>query len=93
MNGQIKFTRRAENFTNNPVKTTNSANSLTNGRIRFHESDATTRRKQRDAQVQSITDRRLTIQFAADAEWPFTNPANAGIRAEFFLPLSQPFHG
>lgn len=57
------------------------------------QSDATTRRRQRDAQVQSITDRRLTIQFAADAEWPFTNPANAGIRAELFLPLSQPFHG
>jgi hypothetical protein len=60
---------------------------------RSQQSDATTRRRQRDAQVHSITDRRLTIQFAADAEWPFTNPANAGIRAEFFLPLSQPFHG
>jgi hypothetical protein len=57
------------------------------------QSDATTQRKQRDAQVHSITDRRLTIQFAADAEWPFTNPANAGIRGEFFLSLSQPLHG
>jgi hypothetical protein len=57
------------------------------------QSDATTRRKQRDAAVNSITDRRVTIQFAADAEWPFTNPANAGIRGEFFLPLSQPLHG
>ena len=60
---------------------------------RRQQSDATTRRKQRDAQVQSITDRRLTIQFAADAEWPYTVDANAGIRGECFLPLSQPFHG
>jgi hypothetical protein len=43
--------------------------------------------------VHSITDRRITIQFAADAEWPCTVDANAGIRGEFFLPLSQPFHG
>ena len=57
------------------------------------QSDATTQRKQRDAQVHSITDRRLTIQFAADAEWPFTVDANAGIRGEFFLPARQPFHG
>lgn len=26
------------------------------------------------------------IQFAANAEWPHTDPANAGIRAEFQLP-------
>ena len=57
------------------------------------QSDAPTQRKQRDAAVNSITDRRATIQFAADAEWPFTNDANAGIRGEFFPPLSQPFHG
>jgi hypothetical protein len=57
------------------------------------QSDATTKRKQRDAQVASITDRRLTIQFAADAEWPFNVDANAGIRVEFFLPAHQPFHG
>jgi hypothetical protein len=42
--------------------------------------------------VHSNTDRRITIQFAADAEWPFTVDANAGISGEFFLPLSQPFH-
>ncbi len=57
------------------------------------QSDATTQRKQRDTQVSSITDRRITIQFAADAEWPFSVDANAGIRVEFFLPASQPFHG
>ena len=57
------------------------------------QSDATTARRQRDAQVQSITDRRITIQFGADAEWPYTVDTNAGIRSEFFLPASQPFHG
>jgi hypothetical protein len=57
------------------------------------QSDAATQRKQRDAAVGSITDRRMTVQFAADAEWPFTNPANTGIRGEFFPPSSQPLHG
>jgi hypothetical protein len=57
------------------------------------QSDATKQRKLRDAAVSSITDRRLTIQFAADAEWPFTVDANAGVRGEFLLPLSQPYHG
>ena len=57
------------------------------------QSDATTQRRQRDAQIASITDRRLTIQFAADAEWPYTVDTNAGIRSEFYLPASQPFHG
>jgi hypothetical protein len=57
------------------------------------KSDATTERRQRDAQIASITDRRLTIQFAADAEWPYTVDTNAGIRSEFYLPASQPFHG
>jgi len=57
------------------------------------QSDATTERRQRDAQISSITDRRLTIQFAADAEWPYTVDTNAGIRVEFYLPASQPFHG
>jgi hypothetical protein len=57
------------------------------------KSDATTQRKQRDAAVNSITDLRATVQYAADAEWPFTNPANAGIRGEFFRPLNQPLYG
>jgi hypothetical protein len=76
---------------NRPVLGANSVKTAANPGSQ--QSDATTRRKQRDAQVQSITDRRLTIQFAADAEWPYTVDANAGIRGEFFLPLSQPFHG
>ncbi|HEY5232720.1 MAG TPA: hypothetical protein VIK35_04215 [Verrucomicrobiae bacterium] len=50
-------------------------------------------RAQRDAALQSINDRRATIQFAADAEWPFNVDANAGVRGEFDLPLHQPYHG
>ncbi len=50
------------------------------------QSDATTQRRQRNAQIQSITDRRITIQFGADAEWPYTVDTNAGIRSEFSCP-------
>ena len=32
---------------------------------------------------------RREIQFAADAEWPHTDPANAGIRVEFQLPVDR----
>ncbi|HEY5040437.1 MAG TPA: hypothetical protein VIK53_00355 [Verrucomicrobiae bacterium] len=57
------------------------------------QSDAIKLRAQRDAALQSINDRRATIQFAADAEWPFNVDANAGVRGEFDLPLHQPYHG
>ena len=33
------------------------------------------------------------IQFAADAEWPHTDPANAGVRKEFLLPAKTRFKG
>ncbi len=35
----------------------------------------------------------MQIQFAADAEWPYTDDDNAGIGKEFFLPLRRPFNG
>jgi len=35
----------------------------------------------------------LTIQNAADLEWPATNPANAGVRGEFLLAIFPPDHG
>jgi hypothetical protein len=38
-----------------------------------------------EAAVKSIIARRREIQFAADAQWPASNPANAGIRREFRL--------
>ncbi len=43
--------------------------------------------------VKSITDRRIALQYAVDAEWPYSNPANAGIRTEFGLPPNRPFNG
>jgi hypothetical protein len=35
----------------------------------------------------------LTIQNAADLEWPATDPANAGVRDEFLLGIFPPDHG
>jgi hypothetical protein len=53
------------------------------------QGDATGWRKQVEATVADIVTRRREIQFAADAEWPHDNPANAGIRAEFQLPSDR----
>ncbi len=50
------------------------------------QSDATTARKNLETAVADIMAQRREIQFAADAEWPHTAVANAGIRAEFNLP-------
>ena len=50
------------------------------------QSSATTERKSLDAAVEAIVRRRREIQIAADALWPASNAANAGIRAEFKIP-------
>jgi hypothetical protein len=50
------------------------------------QSGATTARKRLETAVEDVMAKRREIQFAADAEWPHTNPANAGVRAEFKLP-------
>jgi hypothetical protein len=55
------------------------------------QSDATSDRAQLGHMIDSITDRRLTIQFAADAEYPCTDDKCHGPRKEFSLPLSRPF--
>ena len=47
----------------------------------------------RDSLVEQATERRLWLQFAADAEWPHTNPANTPIRREFQLPATRAFVG
>jgi ribosomal protein L17 len=52
--------------------------------------DATTARATLEAAIKSIIARRREIQFAADAQWPPTNPANAGIRREFRLAPDKP---
>lgn len=53
------------------------------------QGDATKFRSLVEAAVADIIAKRREIQFAADAEWPHTDPANAGIRAEFKLPSDQ----
>lgn len=57
------------------------------------QSTTTTARTDWEAVLESITQRRLTIQFAADAEWPWHDPASAGLRKEFHLPPGGPFTG
>ncbi len=57
------------------------------------QSAATTQRADLETMIASIKDRRMTIQFASDAEWPWSTKANAGIRKEFSLPTGRPFGG
>jgi len=52
---------------------------------------ATSLRTERDGLVQTITDKRIQIQFAAEAEWPAREPASAGQRRAFLLQASRPF--
>ncbi len=52
--------------------------------------DATTARATLEAAVKSIIARRREIQFAADAKWPPSDPANAVIRREFRLSPDKP---
>jgi len=52
---------------------------------------ATSLRAERDALVQSITDQRIQIQFAAEAEWPACESASAEKRQAFLLQPSRPF--
>jgi len=47
----------------------------------------------RDSLVEEATERRMWLQFAADAEWPHTDPANTPIRREFQLPANRAFIG
>jgi len=52
---------------------------------------ATGLRAQRDALVATITDLRIQIQFAAEAEWPASEPASAEKRRAFLLQPNRPF--
>ena len=57
------------------------------------QSSASQLRASREDLLRKIIAGRMQIQFAADAEWPFTDPANHPIRMEFQLPASRPFVG
>ena len=58
------------------------------------QGQATRLRSQRDAFIDdTIIAGRMKIQFAADATWPWTEPANHATRMEFQLPASRPFSG
>lgn len=48
-------------------------------------------RLDRDSLLKQATAGRMWIQFAADAEWPHTDPANHPIRREFQLPATTPY--
>jgi hypothetical protein len=51
----------------------------------------TTTTKNTDAAT--LYEKVLTIQNAADLEWPATDPANSGVRGEFLLGIFPPDHG
>ena len=53
------------------------------------QGQATGWRSQVETAVADIVTRRREIQFAADAEWPHTDPLNDGIRVEFKLPADR----
>lgn len=57
------------------------------------QSEATDDRGDLKELLKAITQGRMTIQFAADAGWPWHDPASAGARKEFHLPPGTPFTG
>ncbi len=57
------------------------------------QSDATDSRSDLKTMVREITNVRIAIQLAADAEWPHGDPANAAERREFQLPPNRPLKG
>jgi hypothetical protein len=48
---------------------------------------------QKNADAATLYENILTIQNAADMEWPATDPANAGVRGQFLLGIFPPDHG
>ena len=57
------------------------------------QSTATQLRDSRDALLDKTVAARMQIQFGAEAEWSYTDPANHAIRTEFQLPNTRPFVG
>lgn len=52
--------------------------------------DSTTLRRQVKTLVASLSQRRRQLQHAADGEYPYTDPNNAGIRHKCGLPVDRP---
>lgn len=57
------------------------------------QSGATTTRTDVEDDVKTINARRMTLQFAADAHWPWHDKHNAAVRKEFQLPKETVFAG
>jgi hypothetical protein len=53
------------------------------------QSDATGGRGTLEQRIAELASKRRQLQHAADRVWPHTNPANAGLRAEFKLPTDK----
>jgi len=49
--------------------------------------------KQKNTDAITLYETILTIQNAADLQWPAADPANAGVRGEFLLGIFPPDHG
>lgn len=54
-------------------------------------SNAIAKREKRDELLKAVKSARRTIQFAADAEWPYSRAASQEARAAFQLPPKKPF--
>jgi hypothetical protein len=74
-----------------PESSSSSSSSSTEGGL--VEPDTVADTAERDRMIGEINDRRMEVQFAADAAWPYTNPANAEARRAFHLPRARPFSG
>jgi hypothetical protein len=58
-----------------------------------HRAAALATREEARALLKSITDRRIELQYAAEAAYPRTRSESAPHRAEFALPANRPFGG
>jgi len=54
--------------------------------------DATTQHHKLSAMVESLAVRRRQLQHAADGEFPYNDPASAGMRSKFSLPPDHPLN-
>ena len=58
-----------------------------------HKAASQSVREEAKALLKTITDRRITLQYAAEALYPYTRAENAPHRTEFSLPANRPFRG